>query len=192
MDRIEALARRPKRTLGVLAVVLAAVGIAIGSGAQFTAESANPSNVFSAGVLSIDNSKEGAAILTASGMTPGDNVTGTVDIANDGTVAGDFSLSRTNLVDTPADPALSTQLNVVVTDCGESTLGGTAPTCGDTDDTNVYTGTLAAMSGSFALGNYTPNELHRFHFSVTLSSTAGDQYQGGQSSATFLWRAVSS
>ncbi|MQA72772.1 MAG: hypothetical protein GEU88_00185 [Solirubrobacterales bacterium] len=190
MSRIQALARHPKRTLGVLAAVLVAVGIAIGSGAQFTAQSANPNNVFSAGALSIDNSKEGAAILTASGMTPGQTVNGTVDIANSGTVAGTFSLSRTNLVDTPPTPALSTQLNVVVSDCGEF-VGTTPPTCGDGDDTNVYTGTLAAMNASFGLGSYAPDEQHRFDFAVTLAAGTGDQFQGGESSATFQWNAVS-
>src|SRR5215208_971747 len=119
MSRIDVLLAYPKRTLGVLALVLVAVGVAVGSGANFSAQSANPSNTFTAGSLEIDNSLEGAAILNASGMVPGDTTTGTVDIQNTGTTSGDFTLSRTNLVDTPSSPAMSSQLNVLVEDCGD-------------------------------------------------------------------------
>ena len=56
MNRLHALASRPKRTLGALVVVLAAVGVAVGSGANFTAQTANPSNTFSAGTLTMSNS----------------------------------------------------------------------------------------------------------------------------------------
>ena len=56
MSRLSALAAHPRRTLGALAVVLAAVGITVGSGANFTAHSANPANTFTAGTLTIGNS----------------------------------------------------------------------------------------------------------------------------------------
>jgi hypothetical protein len=188
MDRIEVLVSNPKRTLGLLALVLLAVGVAVGSGANFTAQSANPSNTFTAGDLEIDNSLEGAAILNASAMKPGDVAEGTVDIKNAGTVDGDFSLSRTNLVDTPASPAMSSQLNVLVEDCGNFSSG--TPTC-EASDTDVYTGTLAAMNASLNLGNYAADEQHRFKFTVTFSAGAPDSYEGAQSTATFQWDAVS-
>ena len=187
MNRIQALASRPKRTIGVLAVVLAGVGVAVGSGANFTAQSANPSNTFTAGSLSMSNSKDNAAILSASGMKPGDVATGTVDIENTGSIAGTFSLSRTNLVDTPASPAMSTQLNVLVKDCGD--FSGATPTCVAGDPT-IYSGTLAAMGASYALGNYAPTDKHRYEFTVTFAASAGDQYEGASSTATFQWDAV--
>ena len=99
MERLHALAARPKRTLGVLVVVLAAVGVAVGSGANFTAQTSNPSNTFSSGTLSMSNSLDGAAILTASNMKPGDTATGIVDIQNTGSISGTFSLSRSALND---------------------------------------------------------------------------------------------
>src|SRR4051812_45442882 len=84
------LIKRPKRTLGPLALGLAALGVAVGSGADFSAETANPSNTFSAGSLSMDNSKDGAAILSASNMQPGgEPQTGVVDIKNTGSIDGD-------------------------------------------------------------------------------------------------------
>ena len=72
MSRIDVLLIHPKRTLGVLALVLIAVGIAVGSGANFSASSANPSNTFTAGTLTMSNSNDAAAILTASNWKPGD------------------------------------------------------------------------------------------------------------------------
>jgi hypothetical protein len=57
VSRLSALAAHPRRTVGALAVVLAAVGVTVGSGANFTANAANPANTFTAGTLSIDNSK---------------------------------------------------------------------------------------------------------------------------------------
>ena len=51
MTRLHRLAAHPRRTLGALAVVLAAVGITVGSGANFTASAANPGNAFTTGTL---------------------------------------------------------------------------------------------------------------------------------------------
>ena len=49
MSRLEVFRHHPKRTLTALAAVLAAVGVAIGSGADFTASSSNKGNVAQAG-----------------------------------------------------------------------------------------------------------------------------------------------
>ena len=183
MTRLEALVQNPKRTLGVLAVVLAAVGIAVGSGANFTAQSANPSNTFTAGTLTMDNSKDGSAILTASNMRPGDTASGTVDIENTGSLSGAFTLSRSALTNTPTSPAMSTQLDTVVTDCGDAA----APNCAT--GTEVYNGTLAAMTGTYGLGTYAPGDAHQYRFVVTFKSSADNTYQGGSSTATFQWNA---
>src|SRR4029078_12115759 len=99
VSRLSALAAHPRRTLGALAVGLAAVGITVGSGATFTAHSANPANTFTAGTLTMSNSKDAAAVLSSGNMKPGDAPTGPVDIANTGTVAGNFKLSTSNVSD---------------------------------------------------------------------------------------------
>src|SRR3954451_9385484 len=146
MSRLSALIMQPKRTLAGLTVALVAVGVAVGSGANFTATSANPSNTFASGTLSIDNANEGSAIFTPSNMRPGGpSQSGTVDIKNSGSLAGTFSLSRTNLTDSDSANPLSAKIDLVVTDCG-TFVGATAPTCGDLDDSDKYTGTLAGMS----------------------------------------------
>ena len=100
MSRISVILSSPRHLLGALLVALLAVGAVVGSGASFTSKSANPSNTFSAGNLAQSNSKEGAAVLTATKMLPGETTSGTVAITNTGDVAGTFTLSKTSLTDT--------------------------------------------------------------------------------------------
>jgi spore coat-associated protein N len=186
MTRIHALAGHPKRTLGVLALVLVAVGVAVGSGADFSASSANPGNTFTAGDLTMSNSKEGVAILTASNMKPGDTTSGTVDIENTGSLAGDFTLTRSALSNSDGSNPMSAKINLVIEDCG------TDATC-DGSDTVVFSGTLTGMGSSpYALEEFSPGESHRYEFTATFDSSAGNAYQGDNTSATFTWDAVQS
>jgi hypothetical protein len=190
VSRLHVLARRPKRTLAALSTALVAVGVTVASGADFTAASANPSNSFATGTLSINNNKEGSAILTASNMRPGDPATtGTVDIENAGSLSGAFTLSRQAPADSDAVNPLSGKLDLVVVDCG-AFAGATQPVCGDGDDVTRYSGTVAAMTGSRALGTFAAAEKHRYKFSVSLNSSAGNAYQGGSSTVEFDWNAA--
>jgi hypothetical protein len=186
MSRFHALASRPKRTIGVLVTALAAVGVAVGSGANFSAQAANPSNSFTAGTLTMTNNPAGA-LFSASNLKPGDVNTSTVDIENTGSLSGTFSLSRTNLVDTDGANPLSGKLNVVAKDCGDFSSG--PPSC-DAGDPNVYSGTLGAMSGSYGLGTFAAGDKHRYQFAITFDGSAGNAYQGDNSTATFQWDAV--
>jgi hypothetical protein len=193
MSRLAPLVKRPRRTLAALATVLAATGLTVASGADFTAQSANPSNTFATGTLTMSNSADNAAVLTASNLRPGDTSTGTVDIANTGSLSGAFTVAKTGLTDTDSANPLSGKLNVVVDDCGAFS-GSTAPTCGDSDDVNKYTGTLGDMStsghGVSTLGTFASNDKHRYRFRVTLDSSAGNAYQGDSSTAAFTWNAA--
>ena len=185
MHMFDFVARHPLRALGALSALIAAVAVAVGSSASFTATSANPSNTFAAGTLSILNSQEGLAVLTASGMKPGDSETGTVDVQNSGSLSGAFVLSRSNIVDSDAVHPMSAKLDLVVKDCGDFSSG--MPTC-DVGDPVKYTGTIAAM-GSTALGTFAASEKHRYQFAVTFNSSADNFYQGDNSSVEFDWDA---
>jgi hypothetical protein len=194
MSRFATLVRHPRRTLGALATVLAAVGLTVASGADFTASSANPANTFTAGTLTMSNSSDSAAILTAGNLKPGGATqSGTVDIANTGSLSGAFTLTRGTPVDSDSSNPLSGKLNLVVTDCGTFT-GSTAPACGDGDDVNKYTGTLADMGTTghaiSALGSFNSNVKHRYKFDVSLDSTAGNAYQNDTSTVAFNWNAA--
>ncbi|MDQ5808671.1 MAG: CalY family protein [Actinomycetota bacterium] len=171
---------------------MAATGVVVGSGASFTATSANPTNQFTAGSLSMSNSKAPGAILSASGMKPGDTVTGTVDIANTGSLAGDFTLRRSSLTNTDATNPLAPQLTVVVTDCGQWPNSSTPEPCDDGDDSQEISSTLSGMNGTTTLENYAAGEKHTYKFTVTLASGAGDVYQSGGATAEFTWDATQS
>ena len=182
MSRLSALAAHPRRTIGALAVVLAAVGITVGSGANFTAHSANPSNTFTAGTLSIGNSAS-SALFNATGLRPGQTVNGTVDIENTGSLSGAFTLSTSNVVDTAS---LLGQLDLKVEDCGTFT-GTTPPNCAGTNF--VYNGKANAV-GTPALGTYAANAKHRYQFSVTMPTTIANTFQGKTASVEFDWDAA--
>ena len=100
------------------------------------------------GHLSMVNSKDGAAILSAANMAPGGAATGSVTIRNAGDVAGDFKLSKSQLTSTPGPGggALPGRLSLQVRDV-------TSPA----SPVVVYDGPLAAM-GDIALGSYAANQ----------------------------------
>lgn len=189
MSRISILMRNPKSTLGVLTAVVVAAGLTVASGADFTAQTANPSNTFASGNLSMVNSKDNAAVFTPSNMIPGGTAqTGTVDIENSGSIDGTFSFKATDITNSDSVNPMAAKINLVVKDCGEF-VGATAPTCEAGDD-SVYDGTLAAFTSDNALGVYSAGEKHRYEFSAVLDSSADDEYEGDSASARFEWNAV--
>jgi spore coat-associated protein N len=195
MSRIKVLAAQPRMALGALLTLLLAAGAVVGSGADFTASSANPANTFASGTLNSANSKDGTAVLSASGLKPGAAATvGTVDIQNSGDLSGAFTVVRTTPIDSDLTNPLSGKLNITIVDCG-TFVGATAPTCGDGDDVNKYTAGTVAQMGTpghliSTLGTYAAGEKHRYQFSVQLDGTAGNVYQGDSSMVEFDWNAV--
>jgi len=185
VTRLHRLAAHPRRTLGALAVVLAAVGITVGSGANFTASAANPGNAFSTGTLVIANSPS-TAILSASGLKPGDSPSATVDITNTGSLAGDFVLKTSNAGG--ANPTLLGQLQLVVLDCGAWT--NSAPDC-STGTTQKYSGPISGLTNA-ALGNYAGGIKHRYKFTATLPGDTDDTWQGKSATVQFDWSATQS
>jgi hypothetical protein len=169
---------------------LAAVGLALAAGlaSRPAPQPAEARMELVAGTLSMSNSRDGAAILTAAGMAPGVSRVGDVTIANTGDLAGTFSLSKSNLGDTPgpAGGALSAALDLLVQDV---TNAGVPVT--------VYSGKLGAM-GPRALGDWAPGASHTYRFTVSLpdggappSATAGDNaYQSSTVSVRYDWIAT--
>jgi spore coat-associated protein N len=184
VTRLHALAAHPRRSLAALAVVLAAVGITVGSGANFTASAANPGNVFTTGTLLIGDSSS-TALLNVTGMKPGDSSSGTVDITNTGSLAGDFALKTANA---SGYTALLGQMDLTVLDCGAWTT--TAPNC-STGTTTVFSGKVSALTNS-SLGNYAGGIKHRYQFTATLPSSTDDTYQGRTAQVDFSWSATQS
>ena len=189
MSRLSNLVSRPRRTLAALATVLVAVGITAASGADFTATSANADTTFATGTLTITNSKQGLAVWASTAdMRPGDPArVGTVDITNSGSLSGAFTLNRGTVVDSDSTYKLSTKLDLVVKDCGDFSSG--TPTC-DVGDPDKYTGTIAAMNSGVGLGTFAAGEKHRYQFSVTVNTSADNNFQGKNSVVPFAWNAA--
>jgi spore coat-associated protein N len=191
MSRLQVLVSQPRLALGALLSLALASAVVVGSGADFTASSANPANTFSSGTLAISNSSPNAAVFTASNLRPGGaSQSGTVDIGNSGTLSGVFKLSRGTIADSGSTSNLSPKLNMAIVDCGTFTSG--TPTCGDGDDSSVYTGPLPGIGTSAApigLGTFNGGEKHRYKFTVSLDPLADNSYQGGTSTVDFNWTA---
>jgi hypothetical protein len=181
MSRFKVLRANPRRALAAMATLLIAVGVTAASGASFTASSVNASNTFTAGTLSMSNTKAGAAIFSASNMKPGDVATGEVDIKNTGTVNGAFTLSKTALTNNDTTYKMSTQLNVVISDCG------TDSDC--SSKSLVTSGTLESLGSNIPVGNIAGGVTHRYEFVATFDSNADDNYQGKSATAEFTWNA---
>ena len=78
-----------------------------------------------------------------------------------------------SIADSDGSNPMSGKLNVVVTDCGADKVCSTVA-----DNTNKYTGTLAAMSAVIGLSSWAANEEHKYEFSVALDSTAAAYAMG--------------
>jgi len=122
----------------------------------------------------IGSSLEGAAILQATGLAPGHARVGEITVTNVGDVTGAFALGTSGLVDSP----LGRKLDLVVQDV---TPGR--------DATTVYYGKLSELS-TVGLGNMAQGDAHRYRFTVSLPSDAGDSYQGATTAVAFTWSAT--
>ena len=117
-------------------------------------------STFTSGVFAQVNSLAGSAILSMSDMKPGDSVTGVVGIANDGDLAGAFTLSSETESSQPGlgGGDLRSILQLTVTDL---TSGAT-----------VYSGSLAGLV-SRPVGVFAAGDAHSYRFTVTLPDRGG-------------------
>jgi spore coat-associated protein N len=185
-ERLGWLGRNVKLWLGALILLILAIVIAAASGAIFTSSSANPENTFTAGNLSHSNSRPNVAILSATGMVPGDSETGEVTITNTGDVAGRFRLDASGIADTPG-PNGGRLSEVLLLKIDDTTTG--AP---------LWEGKFNAMPMQ-DLGSWPAGEAHKYEFTVTFpegnqppSATTGDNaYKGSATKIDFTWTAIS-
>jgi hypothetical protein len=139
------------------------------------------------GTFSITNSRDGQAIFQAQGLAPGRSVSGTVQLSNTGTLAGDLGLHQLDVVDQPG--ANGGQLSGAVhLDVQDITGGNLIP---------VFTGPLAALQTS-ALGSIAPGSARTYRFTASLpdggaplSPTSGDNsFAGSAFTVRYSWQAT--
>jgi hypothetical protein len=219
----EAAGRDKKRT--ILAITTVAAVIAAGSIAlpatfgAFTAQTQNPNNTFTAGTLTMSNSRQGAYIISGSNIAPGDSGTFTVTVTNTGSLSATMSLAESlssgwSSYGRCADNNPAPELGCSDLSYGQAYspngINDTAPPLGlqlKIDDvTNgspvgIYNGTFApngsvtgvgtrSLAGSAAGGKWAPGEARKFQFSWDLPINADNTYQGTKASADFSFNAV--
>jgi hypothetical protein len=137
----------------------------------------------SSGAVSITNSLEGHAILTAPAMLPGTTTTGSVSLANTGDSDETLTLDSSAPVDTPGAGGghLSQRLRLRVEDVSQ---GGNAIV--------VYNGTLDGLHLA-DLGTLKKDERRTYRFVVTFpdggANGADNAYQGSSATIGFDWTA---
>lgn len=173
--------------LGIALIALAvcsAVALAVRDGLPF--RSAQPPRAQAAAVsgsLTQSNSRDGAAILGASGMRPGDSVAGEVTIANTGDLAGAFRVGQTPIAERPGTGGgrLSAKLQLQIFDV----TNAAAPT-------TVWSGGLGTFDGR-DLGTFPGGQARTYRFVATFPDqgpAADNAFAGASSTVTFLWTAA--
>lgn len=169
---------------GILAAVLGWAGVArvAGGSDEPAVEILNAS-----GTLQVTNSGAGQAIFQAAGLAPGGSVTGTVQLSNTGTLAGDLSLAQLDVQDQPGPNGglLSSAVQLAVQDI---TGGSSIP---------VFSGQLGGL-GTRSLGSLGAGGSRTYRFTATLPNTgtpagptAGDNaYEGSRVTVRYVWTAT--
>jgi len=177
---------QPLSRLLTLAAIVAVVAACASTGLA-TPEQPHPILTQASGQLTISNSLDGQALFQAHGLAPGGSVTGSVQLSNDGAVAGELSLAQLDVQDTPGANGgrLSDALHLQVDDI----TGG--------NDVPVFAGQMAA-AGTRPVGLLAPGSARRFRFTASLpdngrppTPSGGDNaYAGSALSAQYSWTAT--
>jgi hypothetical protein len=139
------------------------------------------------GDFTIANSLDGRAVFQASGLAPGESVTGTVQLSNPGQLDGELNLAQLDVQDKPGANGgrLSGAVRLDITDV---TGGSSVP---------VFAGQLASV-GTRPLGPIGAGQARTFRFTASLadtgtppSATGGDNaYAGSGLTARYAWTAT--
>ena len=174
---------RPVVTLiATVVMALGAIGLAVaapGSGRQSLPEVEFKS---ASGALAIANSRAGQAVFSATAMRPGEGVSGTVQIGNDGELPGRFKVraSGVNDVAGPNGGLLSERVELVLFDVTNVQHPIT-----------VYAGTPADFD-LIDLGVFAPGASRSYLFAATLpdgNPQSDNLYQGAALGLGFEWQA---
>jgi hypothetical protein len=184
-------------SLAVVALIALAASYLASTFSSFSAVTGNAANTGTAGSVSIGDNDSGTALLTMTGLKPGDTDTGCITVTSTGTLA-----SLVKLYGTTTGSGLDAYLSLVVT--RGSGAGGFDDCTGFTADAAnyigqgagvLYSGTLTAFPDSYAAGVqdprssvpevWTTGESHTYRFALTLADT--DAAQGLGYTQTFTW-----
>jgi hypothetical protein len=189
MQRIAAVWHAsPQKMVGVLFALLLAAAMAVGSGANFTSQSVNSGNLVAAGTLKAEGPS--SAILNITKIRPGESPSGEATISNTGNTRGAFTMTGSDLVDTPAagGPNLSGKVTLLVqelTGPGGTVVAGSP----------VYNGLLSGFTAAESLGDINGGASKTYKFTVNFPNgtpAVDNPYQGAKSELTITFDAVQS
>ena len=168
--------------LGSLTMALCALGLAVAAPGQERDELAAARVAAAGGAVRIVNSREGSAVLGAEALRPGEQVSGTVRIGNDGPLAGDLVLRAGALTDTAGAGGgrISDALELSVVDV-------TAPA----QPVTLYAGPPAGFT-ELAAGRVAAGGAREYRLEATLATPPGDdnRFQGSVLSLGLEWGAT--
>lgn len=163
-----------RKVLVPLATLVAAGAIAVGSGADYTAQTNNTISAVTSGSFSHTNSKNDSAIFNLQNLKPGDTVIGAVTLTNTGSLPGTFTLTEKTSNNTFSNNVLS----LAIVDTATNAV--------------VYNGNFGGLEDGAknALGVWQPNESHTYRFTVQFAQTATVAEQNKVANATYTWDSV--
>jgi spore coat-associated protein N len=175
---------RPIATLVIsIAMALAAIGLAVAAPGGLGGQRLASADIQAAsGAVSIANSRDGQAVFSAAAMRPGEGVSGTVTIGNDGDSPGRFAVQAAGVADVegPNGGRLSERVELVLFDVTHVQSPVT-----------VYAGTPADFA-QVDLGVIAPGQERDYLFAATLPERGDDDnlFQGSSLSLGFAWSAT--
>lgn len=142
-------------------------------------------NAFSTGSVTLSTNPT-TALVTFSGMTPGDSVTAPVTVSNDGTMQLRYSVRTTISGSTTLSDGLTLAIKSGVTTCTNAGFGssGTSLYSGALTSGAVGSNSQGAQAGDRQL-NASANET--LCFQVSLPSSAANSLQSLSTTATFVF-----
>ena len=160
-------------TWALLAIGVAAVAFGLSGLGRASAQEMESK---ASGAMRIAGSNANGAILTASGLAPGESIDGTVAIRDAGTRAAALKLSPTNLQQGGGAAPLAPALRLTVRDLSKGS------------DAIVYSGSLAGLR-TIRVGALAPKEQRRYSFEATLPETGlvDNALSGAWARVDFRW-----
>jgi len=174
----------------VMGVVAASLGVA--SNAIWTDSQNVDANVFSTGTIDISTNPT-TALVTFTGMAPGDKVTNPITVTNAGSLQLRYAVTSTTTENTLA-AQLDMTIKSGVTTCTNAFFGASGTViygAGDLGSTTPGTKVIGDPAQGQQTGdrtlNASANEVLCFH--VELPAATGDSFQGKNTTATFAFAA---
>ena len=178
----------------VMVLALVATVLTLTALTLFTDTQSVPGNTFTTGTVDISTSPT-SALVTFSGMAPGDQVVNPITVTNAGTLQLRYAVTSTTTENT-----LAAQLDMTIWDENEEADGGTtcnatAPATvlyapadlGSTGGTNVIGNPAQGSQAGDRTLNAAASEV--LCVKVSLPSSTGNTFQGLTSTATFAFQA---